>query len=82
MTDKNSVNNDIMDFDEWMHKFALKLDRLRRRRGLSVNELGRLSGISPTSIKRYLNEKGLPTSYTVYCLSKALDCTVSALMDF
>lgn len=72
----------ILTRDEFCHKFAMKLDKLMRAKQISNRALAIRADISPVSIGSYRNEKTIPDIYVAYRISKALPCTIEALMDF
>lgn len=52
---------------------------LCKERGLSYNQLAKLSGVSVSTISDLVNEKTIPDFYTVLSLCKALNITMCEL---
>ena len=51
-----------------------------KERGLSNNQLAKLSGVSGSTISDLMNEKTIPDFYTVLSLCKALNITMCELL--
>lgn len=45
-------------------------------KGITQKQLAEQIGSGQTTISRYVNAQGLPNYYTLYSLSKALNCSV------
>ncbi|WP_330172607.1 helix-turn-helix domain-containing protein [Streptomyces sp. NBC_01498] len=60
---------------------AANLRRERRRRGLSLSELSRLSKIGKATLSQLESGTGNPTIETVFSLSRALEVPISDLLD-
>lgn len=62
--------------------FGETLRELREKRGLSVNQLGMYSGVSPASISKIENgHRGVPKPATIFKLAQALKIPYAELMD-
>lgn len=70
-----------VDREFWMYRFALKLDHLMRKRGMSSTALAKESGVARASIRLYLTGATMPSAYSVYRIARALKCETSAFMD-
>ena len=62
-------------------KFHQRLKELRKKKGLSQNELGDITAIHFTQISRYERGDTKPNSDVLTKLAKALDTTVDFLMN-
>jgi transcriptional regulator with XRE-family HTH domain len=60
---------------------AANLRRERKRRGLSLSELSRLSRIGKATLSQLESATGNPTIETVFSLSRALELPISDLLD-
>lgn len=64
---------------------ALKLDiyiwHKRIEKGISLNELSKLTGISKSALDNYENEKRYPTIKQLELIAAALDTKISNLYD-
>lgn len=67
---------------QWQKKFAKRLQRRMEQLGLSQHELAKKSGVSQSSICRYLKAKQLPSAMVVRKLCKTLGMTQSELIEF
>lgn len=61
--------------------FGDKISQLRKTKGLSQQELSRLSGVSQTYISKLEDNQRQPTIGKVISLSKALGVTVADLLE-
>lgn len=62
-------------------KFHQRLKELRKKKGLSQNELGDITSIHFTLISRYERGDTTPNAEVLTKLAKALDTTVDYLMN-
>lgn len=62
-------------------KFHQRLKELRKKKGLSQNELGDITSIHFTQISRYERGDTTPNAEVLTKLAKALDTTVDYLMN-
>lgn len=65
-----------------MSDFGTKLKEIRTKRGLGVNQLGTISGVSPSLISKIENgERGIPKPGTLKKLAKGLKMDYSDLLN-
>jgi len=62
------------------HSSVLRLREFRQRRGLSLRELKRLSGVAVSALARFEAGEGDPQLSTLRKLAKALKVTVAELI--
>lgn len=67
---------------KWLQRFSYTLATMMREKDLSQRELARRSGISQSTINRYLNQMQMPSVKAIIDLSHALGCDFDELMDF
>lgn len=67
---------------EWMDIFGDNLRDILDEQKMSQRELSRVTGISNTTINRYINKQIIPSATVIVALSYALDCDVDELVDF
>lgn len=63
-----------MEKEEWTRDFRFNLRTLIRSSDLSMRELSKRSGLSVSTISRYLNGQMLPRFDAIINLSIALNC--------
>lgn len=63
-----------MKKEEWAKYFRHNLKSTIRESGLSIKELSDRSGLSTSSISRYLNGQSIPSFNAIINLSIALNC--------
>lgn len=59
----------------------MRIKEFRFKKGLSQNDLGKLTGMSQQQIAQYENEKRRPKMETLAKIAKALDVSVSELIS-
>ena len=59
----------------------MRIKEFRFEKGLSQNDLGKLTGMSQQQIAQYENEKRRPKMETLAKIAKALDVSVSELIS-
>ena len=59
-----------------------RLHRMIDNRCITQEQLSKISGVSGSSISKYINGRFLPNTYLLYLLCKALGCTASELLGF
>lgn len=64
---------------EWRQNFSINLKKRMYKRGISIDKLSYMTGISRVSLSKYLNGKTTPNSYTLEQLAYALECSISEL---
>lgn len=67
---------------DWLDIFADNLRDIMRENEYSIYKLSKLSGISRTTIGRYLKKKQMPTVKAIVNLSYTLGCDPADLLDF
>lgn len=67
--------NDMTE-KEFKNEFAHRLFNAMKYRGVTQEELARLTGVTQPTLSNYLNGKSSPSFYTVDKLAKALNCSV------
>lgn len=65
-----------------MDVFANNLDEMMRDANISQKELSDATGLSETTISRYLNKRQLPGVKAILNISYELDCDLYDLIDF
>lgn len=69
-----------MTEERWNQEFAKKLGRKLDVAGISQKELSGLSGVSETSISRYLAGTQTPKVYVLMLIAKALNASIYELI--
>ena len=64
----------------WLDDFSSNLSRIMDERGLTIRDLSRMSGVSRSTLYRYLNETQMPTAKAIINLSIALGQEISDLV--
>lgn len=54
---------------------------IRTSKGISLESLSKLAGISQSALNNYENEKRSPSIYSLECIAKALECRISDLFE-
>lgn len=67
---------------QWCRKFSEKVRKLMGYKGFSQRELARLSKIPENTLGRYLNGRRIPRADQIVNIAKALDCSVTELIQF
>lgn len=67
---------------QWCRKFSEKVQKLMGYRGFSQRELARIAKIPENTLSRYLSGQRIPRADQIVNIAKALDCTVSELIQF
>lgn len=67
---------------EWIDAFGDNLARMMMDARMTQRELAELSGLSESSISRYLNKTMAPSFKAIINLAYALDCNTDELIDF
>lgn len=66
---------------EWRYEFARKLKRRLNIKGMNQTDLSKLTGITQAQLSRYLSGEASPRGYNVLKIARALECSVSELVD-
>lgn len=67
---------------EWLDIFGENLKRLMREHGYSQKNLAEDTGLSESTISRYMNGLAIPKATALINLATALECTLYELIDF
>lgn len=59
----------------------IKIKEARRRRGMSLRNLEKISGLSRSSISEFENGLTSPTIYELYILATSMDVKITDLFD-
>lgn len=77
-----SMGADPRTEDEWNAEFGRRLRAKLSRAMMSQKDLGEVTGISQSTISRFISGRGSPNAYQVGRLAAALKCSVAELVDF
>lgn len=66
--------------NEWNKRFSENLNRIMKDRGISLNGLSELTGMSKSVIHSYMHGTITPKGYAAYQLVERLGCTFDDLM--
>lgn len=67
---------------QWLDIFGDNLARLMHECRVTQRELSELSGLSESTISRFVNKQMMPNVKSILNLSYALHCTMDELADF
>ena len=68
---------------EFSHCFADRFHRYLDRRGMTIEDVAKLSGVTVTTIKKWVGARPvLPATYKFLQLCEALECTPSELLGY
>ena len=67
---------------EWLCIFADNLKEMMDEAGISQSELAEATGLSISTINRYLSKQRLPGIKAILNISYELDCDLYDLIDF
>ena len=79
---RDSTNASVNTEKEWRREFARRLRRIMEYSGMDQIKLAEATGYSQSSICAYLGGNKLPSSYALYRLANALDCSIEFLCNF
>lgn len=71
-----------MDEKQWRRRFAKELVDRMVEKGMTQADLSRATGLSQVTIHRYAYCDRTANAYDILKIAKALDCTVSELIEF
>lgn len=74
-------NNKLMSEKEWRMSFSARLNDILNSKEIGSSYLSELSGISEEAIVRYLKGERAPSTYNTIRLARALNCSVTDLID-
>lgn len=72
----------LLTEEEYKREFAHKLNRLMEANGYGQERLAKVTGISQSSISKYIRGDALPGYYNLMRFSHALNCPVSELTTY
>lgn len=75
-------SNGLLSEEEYKQEFAYRLRRLMEANGYGQDSLSRATGISQSSISKYIRGDALPGYYNLMKFSHALKCPVSELTTY
>lgn len=67
---------------QWLDIFGDNLARMMIESRMTQRELAELSGLSESTISRFVNKQMMPNVKSILNLSYALHCTMDELADF
>lgn len=67
---------------EWREKFAFRLRKKMRNKGLTQKDLSELTGISEDNISRYIKGYRVPGAYNLMRICTVLECRSDELLYF
>lgn len=65
---------------EWQERFGNNLDRRIRMSNITKKEFADKLNIDNVQLSRYINGHVMPTAYTLYKMTKLLNCTMDELL--
>lgn len=71
-----------MDFNEYMMRFSVHAQEIRRERGLTQEQVAEQLGMDRVSIGYIEQGKRTPRLSTLYALSQCYDIEMQAFFDF
>ena len=72
-------NGNSMSEEECLTEFGKRLHKIMYRKGVTQEELSFLTGITQTTISKYITGRACPSFYRVDKIAKALDCSIDDL---
>ena len=67
---------------EWISIFGDNLIDIMDEKGYTQEQLANETGLTQSTISKYINKKQMPSIKAVVNLAYALDCTTDELIDF
>lgn len=67
---------------EWLYEFSRNLARMMYESKFTQKDLAEMTGLSESTISKYLNRQQMPGVKAIINISAALDCTADDLIDF
>lgn len=71
-----------MSQQEWLNIFGDNLVSILEKEQISQKELSRLTGLSESTISRYINKLQMPTVRAIINISYALDWSFEDMLDY
>lgn len=77
-----TIGGDILTEAQWRRKFSEKVQKIMAYKGFSQRELAKMAKIPEPTLSRYLNRQRIPRADQIVNIAKALDCSVTELIQF
>lgn len=71
-----------MQESTWLEIFGDNLDEMLKEKNISQRELAQATGISNSTLNRYINKQQMPGVKAIVNIAYALDCDFNELLDF
>lgn len=88
-TSRSAMNLDILmrpkiatNEEDFKRYFSRKLYRMMRHKSYIQNDISEMTGISTSSLTKYMNGIAIPSAYNLWLIANALDCSVDELLKF
>ena len=88
-TTRSAMNLDILmrpkiatNEEDFKRYFSRKLYRMMRYKSYIQNDISEMTGISTSSLTKYMNEISIPSAYNLWLIANALSCSVDELLTF
>lgn len=78
---KRDIKEGIMNEEDWRIDFSSNLYHKMRKAGYVVDTLAEATGISPVTIRKYVNGQATPNTHNTYKIAKILKCHISELTE-
>ena len=72
-------HKDGMTEEDYRNEFGIRLRKIMYRKGISQTELADSIGSTQTQISHYMTGRSTPSSYKLYKIARALDCSIEEL---
>ena len=66
---------------KWIDIFAIRINRIRKERNLTIKQLAALTGFGRNSIQGYCSGRNVPSAFVIAKLAAALDCSTDELIS-
>lgn len=67
---------------QWMSNFGSNLKIMLKDYGMTQTELAKDTGLSETTISRYIAGQMMPSAASLFNIAYALDCSLDDIADF
>lgn len=67
---------------QWMYVFGTNLRSLMNEHCIDQKELARRSGLSKSTISKYVNGKAMPTVPALACIADSMVCDIEDILYF
>lgn len=88
-TTRSAMNLDILmrpkiatNEEDFKRYFSRKLYRMMRHKNYIQNDISEMTGISTSSLTKYINGTSIPSAYNLWLIANALGCSVDELLTF